>query len=60
MLSIAPDKAALIPSEQQGLPLSGKSVLIVEDEALIALSVESCLLDAGAAVVKIANSLSAL
>jgi len=59
MPSIAPDKAALMPSDQQGLPLSGKSVLIIEDEALIALSVESCLLAAGAAVVKIANSISA-
>ncbi len=59
MPSIAPDKAALMPSDQQGLPLSGKSVLIIEDEALIALSVESCLFDAGAAVVKIANSISA-
>ena len=54
MPSIAPDKAALMPSDQQGLPLSGKSVLIIEDEALIALSVESCLLAAGAAVVKMA------
>jgi hypothetical protein len=33
-------------------------VLIIEDEALIALSVESCLLAAGTAVVKIANSIS--
>ena len=38
------------------LPLAGKSVLIIEDEALIALNVESCLQDAGAAVV-IANSI---
>ena len=59
MPSFAPDQAALMPSDQQGLPLSGKSVLIIEDEALIALSVESCLLAAGAAVVKIANSISA-
>jgi DNA-binding NtrC family response regulator len=39
------------------LPLAGKSVLIIEDEALIALSVESFLQDAGAAVV-IANSIA--
>jgi CheY-like chemotaxis protein len=51
--------AALTPRERQGLPLGGMSVLIVEDEALIALSVESCLLDAGAALVKIANSRAA-
>ena len=41
--------AALTPGERHGLPLGGMSVLIIEDEALIALSVESCLLDAGAA-----------
>ena len=40
------------------LPLAGKSVLIIEDEALIAMGFESCLQDAGAAVVKIANSLA--
>src|ERR1700730_18429499 len=40
------------------LPLAGKSVLIIEDEALIAMSVESCLLDAGAALVKIADSIA--
>jgi DNA-binding NtrC family response regulator len=34
-----------------------KSVLIIEDKALIAMSVESCLQDAGAAVV-IANSIA--
>src|SRR3984893_6944761 len=39
------------------LPLTGKSVLVIEDEALIALNVESCLQDAGAAVV-IANSIA--
>jgi DNA-binding NtrC family response regulator len=39
------------------LPLAGKSVLIIEDKALIAMSVESCLQDAGAAVV-IANSIA--
>ena len=38
------------------LPLAGKSVLVIEDEALIALNVESCLLEAGAAFVKIVNS----
>jgi CheY-like chemotaxis protein len=41
------------------MPLSGKSLLVIEDEALIALSVESCLLDAGAAIVKTANSIAA-
>ena len=34
-------------------------MLIVEDEALIAMSVESCLLDAGAMTVIIANSIAA-
>jgi hypothetical protein len=38
------------------LPLAGKSVLIIEDEALIAMNVESCLQDAGAAVAKNAES----
>jgi DNA-binding NtrC family response regulator len=40
------------------LPLAGKSVLVIEDEALIAWSLESCLLDAGAAFVKIVNSIA--
>jgi hypothetical protein len=40
------------------LPLAGRAVLIIEDEALVAMSVESCLLDAGAAVVKIADSIA--
>ena len=35
------------------------SVLILEDEPLVAMFVESCLQDAGAAVVKIAASISA-
>ena len=39
------------------LPLAGKSVLIIEDEALIAMGFESCLQHAGA-VVKIANSIA--
>jgi DNA-binding NtrC family response regulator len=39
------------------LPLAGKSVLIIEDEALIAMGFESCLQDAGA-VVKIASSIA--
>jgi DNA-binding NtrC family response regulator len=39
------------------LPLAGKSVLIIEDEPLIAIYLESCLQDAGAAVV-IANSIA--
>jgi DNA-binding NtrC family response regulator len=47
----------MIPSLRH-LPLAGKSVLIIEDEALIAMSVEFCLQDAGAAVVKIANSIA--
>ena len=39
--------------------LAGMSVLILEDEPLVAMFVESCLQDAGAAVVKIAASISA-
>ncbi|WGJ13261.1 response regulator [Methylocapsa sp. D3K7] len=37
-------------------PLEGRAFLLVEDDVLIAMSVESCLLDAGAATVKIAGS----
>ena len=67
---IATDRATPIPAQRQGqtswptraslgqLPLAGKSVLIIEDEALIAMSVEFCLQNAGAAVVKIANSIA--
>lgn len=33
-------------------------MLIIEDEALIAMSVESCLRDAGAAIVKITSSVA--
>ena len=33
-------------------------MLILEDEPLVAMNVELCLLDAGAAVVKIANSIA--
>jgi DNA-binding NtrC family response regulator len=40
------------------LPLAGKSVLVIEDEELVAWSLESCLRDAGAAVVKIVNSIA--
>ncbi|MGA7386152.1 MAG: response regulator [Methylocella sp.] len=40
------------------LPLKGKSALIVEDNALIAISVELSLRNAGAAVVRIANSVA--
>jgi DNA-binding NtrC family response regulator len=40
------------------LPLAGKSVLIIEDEALIAMGIESCLQDAGTAAVKITNSIA--
>jgi DNA-binding NtrC family response regulator len=58
MPTTAPDQAALTPADDHGFPLTGKSVLIIEDEALIALSVESCLLDTGAAIVKIANSIA--
>src|ERR1700730_2989126 len=39
------------------LPLAGKSVLVIEDEALIAMSVEVSLQDAGATVVT-ANSIA--
>jgi len=39
------------------LPLAEKSVLVIEDEVLIAMGFESCLQDAGA-VVKIANSIA--
>jgi len=34
-------------------------ILIIEDEALIAMNVESCLLDAGTAIVKTASSIAA-
>jgi CheY-like chemotaxis protein len=40
------------------LPLKGKSALIVEDNALVAISAEFSLRDAGAAVVRIANSVA--
>jgi DNA-binding NtrC family response regulator len=40
------------------LALEGKAMLILEDEPLTAMNVELCLLDAGAAVVKIANSIA--
>jgi CheY-like chemotaxis protein len=40
------------------LPLEGKAALLVENNALIAMSVEACLLDADVAVVKIANSIA--
>jgi response regulator of citrate/malate metabolism len=55
----AREQAAPTLPGRKGLPLAGKSVLIIEDEALIALNVESCLLDAGVAIVKIANSIAA-
>jgi DNA-binding NtrC family response regulator len=41
------------------LLLAGMSVLILEDEPLVAMFVESCLQDAGATVIKIAASLTA-
>jgi hypothetical protein len=67
MATIMTDQATL--SQRQGtsrptgtplgqLPLAGKSVLIIEDEALIAMSVEFWLQNAGAAVVKITNSIA--
>jgi PleD family two-component response regulator len=64
----ATDQVAPMPAQRRGqtsrptgtslgqLPLAGKSVLIIEDEALIAMNVESCLQDAGAAVAKNAES----
>jgi DNA-binding NtrC family response regulator len=59
MPTTASYQAALTLADEHGFPLAGKSVLIIEDEALIAFSVETCLLDAGAAIVKIANSIAA-
>jgi DNA-binding NtrC family response regulator len=59
MVTDAREQAAPTLPGPQGLPLAGKSVLVIEDETLIAVSVESCLLDAGASVVKIANSIAA-
>jgi CheY-like chemotaxis protein len=68
-MTIVTDQAASMLTQRQGqtsrppgtslgqLPLAGNSVLIIEDEALIALGFESCLQDAGAAVV-IANSIA--
>jgi DNA-binding NtrC family response regulator len=59
MMTYAMDQAAPPLGGQEGRwPLARKSVLIIEDEALVALSVETCLLDAGAAIVKIANSIA--
>ena len=40
------------------LPLNGKSALIIEDNALVAIRAEFTLRDAGAAVVRIANSVA--
>ena len=61
MVTIVTDQAAPMPAQRQGplgqVPLAGKSVLIIEDEALIAMGFESCLQHAGA-VVKIANSIA--
>jgi DNA-binding NtrC family response regulator len=68
MATIVTDQAATVPAQWPGrssrpgtslgqLPLAGKSVLIIEDEVLIAMGFESCLQDAGA-VVKIANSIA--
>ncbi|MGH6837785.1 MAG: response regulator [Methylocella sp.] len=67
---IIADQSAAVPARRQGqtsqrtvkslgqLPLAGKSVLIIEDEPLIAMGIESCLQDIGAAVVKITNSVA--
>jgi DNA-binding NtrC family response regulator len=61
MATIISEQAAPMAAQRQGPlgqgPLAGKSVLIIEDEALIAMGFESCLQDAGA-VVKIANSIA--
>jgi hypothetical protein len=63
------DQAAPVPAQRPGrssrppgtsldqLPLAGKSVLIIEDEALIAVGLETCLQNAGA-IVKIVNSIA--
>jgi DNA-binding NtrC family response regulator len=40
------------------LPLAGKSILIIEDEPLIAMSVEATLLEAGGTAVKIVSSVA--
>src|ERR1700730_16961395 len=40
------------------LPLKGKSAIIIEDNALVAIGAEFILQDAGAAVVRIANSVA--
>jgi DNA-binding NtrC family response regulator len=40
------------------LPLAGKSILVIEDESLIAMNVEYSLNEAGAATVTIASSLA--
>jgi CheY-like chemotaxis protein len=61
MATIMSEQTAPMAAQRQGslgqVPLAGKSVLIIEDEALIAMGFESCLQDAGA-VVKIANSIA--
>ena len=61
MATIMSEQAAPVAAQRQGPlgqgPLAGKSVLIIEDETLIAMGFESCLQDAGA-VVKIANSIA--
>lgn len=40
------------------LPLAGKSILLIEDEPLVALNVENSLKDAGAAVIKTVGSVA--
>jgi hypothetical protein len=50
MATIMSEQAAPVAAQRQGPlgqgPLAGKSVLIIEDEALIAIGFESCLQDA--------------
>ena len=45
-------------SGPQGGPLTGQRVLLVEDEFLIAMAIEACLVDAGATVVGPAKSVA--
>ncbi len=59
MGTAASEQNASLPVEWLGAPLTGKSLLIVEDEPLIAFGVEFCLLDAGAELVKTVNSIAA-
>jgi DNA-binding NtrC family response regulator len=49
---------AACPGMPDQLPLAGKSILVIEDQSLIAMSVEYSLNDAGAATVTIASSVA--